>query len=165
MPMRTQTLLQRDSQMTDAPEILLIEDDEQIRRILQPTLAAERYFVREASTVAGGALLALQRFADLIILDLGLPDGNGIEVIRKVREAKLDIPIIVLSVCSNERDKIAALDAGADDFISKPVAMGELLARVRVALRRSAQATARTSLSTYRTGEIEVNLKTQHIDI
>jgi len=151
--------------MMNAPEILLIEDDEQIRRTLRTRLAAEGYSVREASTVAGGVLLATQSFYDLIVLDLGLPDGNGLQIIRKVRDGKRNVPMIMLSASSNERDKIAALDAGADDFISKPCAMGELLARIRVALRRSADASGRTPLSIYRTGEIEVNLNSQRIDI
>jgi two-component system KDP operon response regulator KdpE len=154
-----------DPQITVAPEILLIEDDDQIRRILRTTLSAERYNVQEASTAAGGTLLATRRFCDLIILDLGLPDGNGIDVIRKVRQGKQNVPIIVLSAGSDERQKIAALDAGADDFISKPVAMGELVGRVRVALRRAAEANGRTTVSIYRTGEIEVNLNTQRVDV
>jgi two-component system, OmpR family, KDP operon response regulator KdpE len=149
----------------NAREILIIEDDERIRRILQTILTAEGYRVGEASTLAGGALLAIQRFFDLIILDLELPDGNGIDIIRKTRQSKRAVPIIVLSACSNESDKIAALDAGADDFIIKPIAMGELLARVRSALRRSAENGGRTSLSIYRTGEIEVDLNKQSVHI
>ena len=83
-------------------DILVIEDDEQIRRILQTTLTAERYRVQEACTVAGGTLLATQRYYDAIILDLSLPDGNGMEVIRKVRQSKKATPIIVLSSCFAE---------------------------------------------------------------
>jgi len=140
-------------------QILIIEDDKRIRRVLRTTLAVEGYAVEEASTVQAGVLLATQSFFDVIILDLFLPDGNGIEVIRKVRKAKRNAPILVLSACSDVEDRIAALDAGADDFIKKPVAMGELLARVRVALRRC------TPISIYRTGEIEVNLNRRRVDI
>jgi two-component system, OmpR family, KDP operon response regulator KdpE len=143
----------------NAREILIIEDDESIRCILRATLAAEGYRVTEMSTAAGGALLATRRFFDLIIVDLELSDGNGIDVIRKTRRSKQDVPILVLSACSTERDKIAALDAGADDFIVKPVAMGEMLGRVRAALRGWVE------LSIYRTGEIDVDLINQCVHI
>jgi two-component system, OmpR family, KDP operon response regulator KdpE len=149
----------------NTPEILVIEDDDRMRSVLRTALVAERYSVQEASTVAGAVLLATQRFFDVILLDLGLPDGNGIQVIHKVRETKLGVPIIVLSASRNERDKIKALDAGADDFINKPVGMGELRARVRVALRRGARAAGRAPLSIYRTGEIEVDLNKRHVEI
>jgi two-component system, OmpR family, KDP operon response regulator KdpE len=147
-----------------SPEVLIIEDDEQLRRVLRTALAAECLAVQEASTVTAGVLLATQRFFDAIILDLDLSDGHGIDVIKKVRQAKQSLPIIVLSLCSNESDKIAALDVGADDFLNKPVAIGELLARLRAALRRS-QAVGRTPLSIYRTGEVEVDLNNRRIDI
>jgi len=148
-----------------APQVLVVEDDETIRRILVTTLTAEKYFVDDASTLAAGTLLALQRFYDLVVLDLNLPDGNGLELIKKVRRAKRTSPIIVLSGCSEEPSKIAALDAGADDFISKPIAMGELLARLRAALRRTAQISGRAPLAVYRTGPIEVDLNRRHIEI
>lgn len=149
----------------NAPAILLIEDDEQIRRLLRTSLTAEGYRVTETPTAAGGVLLATRGLFDLILLDLGLPDGNGIQVIRRVRSENQTVPIIVLSAWSNELDKIAALDSGADDFLNKPAAMGELLARVRVALRRTAQSVGRTAFSIYRTGEIEVNLNNRRIEI
>src|SRR5262245_51163100 len=140
-------------------QILVVEDDQYIRRVLRTTLAAEGYCVEEASTVEAGVPLATQRFFDVIVLDLLLPDGNGIQVIQKVRKAKRNTPILVISACSDVEDKIAAFDAGADDFINKPVAMAELLARVRVALRRCAP------VSIYRTGEIEVNLNNRRVVI
>src|SRR5262245_32773545 len=108
------------------PEILLIEDDAEIRRILRMTLGAERYRLREAATVAEGLSQVESRQPDLIVLDLGLPDADGIEVIHKVRKWNRSLPILVLSVRANERDKILALDAGADDFVNKPFAVGEL---------------------------------------
>jgi two-component system KDP operon response regulator KdpE len=101
---------------------------------------------------------------DVILLDLGLPDKDGIEVIRFVRKAELKLPIIVLTVRSDERDKIAALDAGADDYVNKPFAVGELLARLRAALRRSG-AFGETWLPVFRTGEIEVNLRKRRVAI
>ena len=140
-------------------QILVIEDDACIRRVLRTTLAAEGYCVTEASTVEAGVLLATQRVFDVIVLDLLLPDGNGIQVIQKVRKAKRNVPILVVSACPDVEDKIAALDAGADDFINKPVAMAELLARVRAALRRCGP------VSIYRTGEIEVNLNNRRVGI
>src|SRR5262252_10594958 len=126
--------------MNDQPEILVIEDDPQIRRFLRTALSTEDYRVREAATALGGIGLASECRPHVIVLDLGLPDCDGIEVIRRVRETSPNLPIIVLSVRSDERDKIAALDAGADDFVTKPFAVGELLARVRSALRRTATA-------------------------
>src|SRR5262245_39074001 len=151
--------------MSDAPEILVIEDDVQIRRFLRTTLSAEHYRLREAPTAAEGIALATEHSPDAIVLDLGLPDADGIEVIRTVRRANRNFPIIVLSVRSNERDKITALDAGADDFVNKPFAVGELLARLRVALRRSAQAAGAPPDLIFRTGEIEVDLKKRRVVI
>ena len=146
-----------------SPEVLVIEDDLQIRRLLRTTLTAENYRLREASTASEGILLATEGSPDVIVLDLGLPDADGIEVIRRVRQANRTLPIVVLSVRSNERDKITALDAGADDFVNKPFAVGELLARLRVSLRRSTQAEGQPALSVFRTGDIEVNLSKRRV--
>src|SRR5262249_32129314 len=142
----------------EKPEVLVIEDDLQIRRFLRTTLSAEHYGLREAATASDGVRLAIEHPPQVIVLDLGLPDFDGVEVIRRVREVNGSIPILVLSVRSNERDKITALDAGADDFINKPFAVGEFLARLRVALRKSAQVAGLNPLSVFRTGDIEVNL-------
>jgi two-component system KDP operon response regulator KdpE len=149
--------------MKEMPEILVIEDEVQIRRFLRTTLSAEHYRLREASTATEGIKLTTEQKPDVIVVDLGLPDADGIEVIRHIRKANSNIPIIVLSVRSNERDKITALDAGADDFINKPFAVGELLARLRAALRRVAQAGGQSLPSIFRTGEIEVNLGKRRI--
>src|SRR5262245_41686557 len=145
--------------MSDAPEILVIEDDAQIRRFLRTTLSAEHYRLREAPTAAEGITIATEHPPQVIVLDLGLPDLDGLEVIRRIRHVNHNLPIIVLSVRSNERDKITALDAGADDFVNKPFAVGELLARLRAALRRAAQGTGQSLLSVFRTGDIEVDLR------
>ena len=144
--------------MSNAPEILLIEDDPQIRRFLRATFAAEQYRFHEAVTAAEGITQAAARQPDLIVLDLGLPDRDGLEVIQKVREWT-QTPIIVLSARGQEKDKIAALDSGADDFIAKPFAVGELLARVRAALRRSAAISGSADGATFRAREIEVDLE------
>jgi two-component system, OmpR family, KDP operon response regulator KdpE len=149
--------------MNDRPEILIIEDDLQIRRFLRTTLCAESYRLREATTAADGMAFVTERAPQVILLDLGLPDGDGIEVIRQVRQTDRNLPIIVLSVRSDERDKIDALDAGADDFVSKPFAVGELLARLRAALRRSNP--GQVPLSVFRTGEIEVDLHKRRVVI
>ena len=143
---------------SSAPEILIVEDDPQIRRFLRATFTAEQYRFQEAVTAAEGIAQAAARQPDLIVLDLGLPDRDGLEVIRKVREWT-QTPIIVLSARGQERDKVTALDSGADDFVSKPFAVGELLARVRAALRRSATISDTANGATFRAGDISVDLE------
>jgi two-component system, OmpR family, KDP operon response regulator KdpE len=120
------------------PVVLVIEDEPPIRRFLRPSLASQGYRVVEAETGEDGLLQAATRQPDLVVLDLGLPDLDGLEVIRRLREWAT-VPIIVLSARGGETDKVAALDAGADDYVAKPFAVGELLARARVALRHSVQ--------------------------
>jgi two-component system, OmpR family, KDP operon response regulator KdpE len=120
-----------------APTVVLIEDEPQIRRFLRATLGTQGYRLFEATSGADGLVDAASRQPDVIILDLGLPDMDGLEVIRRLREWT-HTPIIVLSARGQERDKVAALDAGADDYVSKPFAAGELMARLRVALRHAA---------------------------
>ena len=117
--------------------VLIVEDEQAIRRFLRTALEADGLRVYEAETLQRGLLEAATRKPDLIILDLGLPDGDGIDFIRDLRQWSA-IPVIVLSARSEESDKIAALDAGADDYLSKPFGIGELQARLRVALRRHA---------------------------
>jgi len=141
--------------MRSASEILIVEDDAQIRRFLRATLAAERYRFHEAETAAEGLAQAQTRRPDLILLDLGLPDGDGLQVIERVRESSR-VPIIVLSARGREKDKIAALDLGADDFVAKPFAVGELLARMRAALRRAH--TIGDSGTIYRNGGLELDM-------
>ncbi len=117
--------------------VLIVEDEQAIRRFLRAALEGDGLRVYEAETLQRGLLEAATRKPDLIILDLGLPDGDGIDFIRDLRQWSA-IPVIVLSARSEESDKIAALDAGADDYLSKPFGIGELQARLRVALRRHA---------------------------
>jgi two-component system KDP operon response regulator KdpE len=117
--------------------ILIIDDEPQMRRMLRVALAAHGYEIREAANGQEGIEKAADFMADIVLLDLTLPDMDGLEVIRNLREW-LSTPIIVLSVKEQEDDKIAALDAGADDYITKPFRMGELLARVRAAFRHIA---------------------------
>jgi two-component system KDP operon response regulator KdpE len=120
------------------PAILVVEDEPEIRRFLRSSLAAEGYRVVEAASGERGAIDAGTHKPDMAIVDLGLPDLDGVEVIRRIR-AWSSMPIVVLSARVAERSKIDALDAGADDYITKPFGVGELLARVRVALRHVAR--------------------------
>ena len=138
------------------PLILIIEDDAQIRRFLRAALDAEGYRLQESTTAEEGLAQAASRLPDLILLDLGLPDRDGLEVIQKVREWG-KIPILVLSARGQEKDKIAALDLGADDYVAKPFAVGELLARIRAALRRSISRVDGGSIVQF--GPVEVDLE------
>jgi two-component system KDP operon response regulator KdpE len=117
------------------PVVVLIEDEIQIRRFVRAALEAQGWQVHEADTAKQGLAEAGTRKPDLLIVDLGLPDGDGLDVIRDVRGWS-NVPIIVLSARTKETEKIAALDAGADDYLSKPFGLGELMARVRANLRR-----------------------------
>jgi len=121
---------------SDYARVLIIDDEKQIRRMLNIALTGKGYNIAEAATGNDGLNQAIVFHPDIIILDLGLPDCDGHEVISKLREWT-QIPIIILSVREQESEKITALDAGADDYITKPFSIGELLARIRVALRRS----------------------------
>jgi two-component system, OmpR family, KDP operon response regulator KdpE len=121
--------------------VLVVDDEPQIQRFLRPALEAVDFEVETAETVAAAKRLAATRAPALIVLDLGLPDGDGKDVIETVR-AFSAVPIIVLSARDGETEKIAALDAGADDYIEKPFGIGELLARIRVALRHTDSAPA-----------------------
>ncbi len=118
--------------------VLVVDDERAIRRFLRTSLSAYNYMVYEASSGAEALTAVIAHRPDLLILDLGLPDLDGIEVIRQLREWT-HLPIIVLSVREREADKINALDAGADDYLTKPFGIGELMARLRVAVRRTAQ--------------------------
>ena len=118
-------------------KILLIEDEKNICNFIATTLRAQNYKVSFANSAANGLLLAASECPDLILLDLGLPDMDGIDVIRNIREWS-NMPIIVISARTQEREKVEALDAGADDYITKPFGTSELVARIRTALRRLA---------------------------
>ena len=135
------------------PTLLIIDDEVQIRRLLRVTLEAEQFKVREADTGVLGLQEAAHQAPDGIILDLGLPDLDGKEVIRRLREWSR-VPVLVLSVSESEDDKIAALDAGADDYLTKPFSGRELLARVRAVLRRTPAA---ADLAVVRIGDIEID--------
>jgi two-component system, OmpR family, KDP operon response regulator KdpE len=125
--------------MNNAPHILVIDDEPQILRAMRTILTEKQFKVTAANRGEEGLALAAANEPDLIILDLGLPDMDGVEVCTRLREWT-QVPIIILSVRDSERDKVAALDRGADDYLTKPFGIEELLARVRVALRHSARA-------------------------
>jgi two-component system KDP operon response regulator KdpE len=126
--------------MSDLPiRVLIVDDEPQIRRFLRASLSAHGYRVSEASCGREALTLTTTERPDLLLLDLGLPDMDGLEVIRRLREWST-VPIIVVSVRGQEAEKIAALDGGADDYVTKPFGMGELLARLRAALRHRLQA-------------------------
>ena len=140
---------------TEKPMIALVIDDEvQIRRLLRLTLEAQGYRVFEAVSGQEGLLEAAQRRPDVVLLDLGLPDMDGVEVLKRLREWSR-VPILVLSVRDREEQKVAALDHGADDYVTKPFSSGELLARLRVAQRHN-QLPPDTAV--FRSGNLEVDL-------
>ena len=140
---------------TPGPCIVLVEDEPQIRRFLRATLSSTGYRLYEATTGEDGLLEVSTHQPDVVIVDLGLPDMDGLHVIRQLREWT-KVPIIVLSARGQERDKIAALDAGADDYVSKPFGVGELLARLRVALRHAA-GSGETGEPTFSVGGLSVD--------
>jgi two-component system KDP operon response regulator KdpE len=141
--------------------ILVVEDEPEIRRFLRTSLGAEGYRVVESESGERGTVDAGTHKPDLAIVDLGLPDIDGVEVIRRIRSWS-PIPIIVLSARAREQAKIEALDAGADDYVTKPFGIGELLARTRVALRHSARSGA-GGANVVRFGNVEVDLERRRI--
>lgn len=136
------------------PRVLVVDDDRAIRRFLDIALRARGYAVFEAASARAALAAASSVRPDVVILDLGLPDGDGIEVTRRLRQVER-IPILILSVRDQEEEKVAALEAGADDYITKPFGVGELHARLRVLLRRGAG--SRTG-EPFRSGDLEVDL-------
>ena len=142
--------------MTTSPRILVIDDEPQILRALRAILTEQGFTVATASRGQDGLTQAAAHAPDLIVLDLGLPDIDGIEVCRQLRQWT-DCPIIILSVRDAEREKVAALDQGADDYLTKPFGIDELLARVRVALRRSTR-TRTGQAGSVRAGPLVIDL-------
>lgn len=136
------------------PTALVIDDEVQIRRLLRVTLEADGYRVLEAATGQEGITEAAQRRPDVVLLDLGLPDLDGVTVLKRLREWSR-VPVVVLSVRDREEDKIAALDHGADDYVTKPFGTGELLARLRVAQRH---AKSSDDTTVFQSGDLVVDL-------
>jgi two-component system KDP operon response regulator KdpE len=149
------------NQERPTPVVLVIDDEIQIRRLLRISLEANGYRVFEAVNGQAGLAEAAQRRPDVVVLDLGLPDLDGVSVLKRLREWSR-VPVIVLSVRDREEDKIAALDHGADDYLTKPFGTGELLARLRVA-QRHAQPAPETAV--FQTGHLEVDLTSRTVKV
>ena len=141
--------------------VLVIDDESAIRRFLHSALSSEEFSLHEAASGHIGLSAAAALRPDVILLDLGLPDIDGIEVIRRIREWS-QVPIIILSVREREDDKVAALDAGADDYLTKPFGVGELLARIRASLRRSI---IQASEPVFTSGELRVDLNLRRVTV
>jgi two-component system KDP operon response regulator KdpE len=144
------------------PLVLLMEDEVPMRKFLRAFLSGAGYRVEDAATAAEGMQLAVEKRPDLVILDLGLPDMDGQDVLRKLREW-MTAPIIVVSVRYQDAQKIMALNHGADDYLTKPFSTGELLARIRVALRHAAQGSAGGELPVFESGDLKIDLSTRRV--
>jgi two-component system KDP operon response regulator KdpE len=144
------------------PRILLIEDEPQVRRYLRTSLPPQGYRVLEAASGGEGLRVASVEVPDLVLLDLGLPDMDGLEVARRLREWS-DVPIVVLSARGQEWQKVEALDAGADDYLTKPFGFAELLARIRAALRRAARLHSGQPEAVFESGPLRVDLAARRI--
>lgn len=148
----------------EGPKILVIEDEPEIRRFLRVSLVNQGYRLIEAATGKEGVMQAGSQQPELIILDLGLPDFDGMEVIRQVR-AWSQIPVIILSARGQEHEKVDALDAGADDYLTKPFSVGELLARMRVALRHAAATKGEPGDSVFAVGNLRIDLAARQVHL
>jgi two-component system KDP operon response regulator KdpE len=144
------------------PRVLVIEDEPEIRRFLRASLTAHHFEVREAAKGQDGLRQAAEQPPDVILLDLGLPDISGFQIIEQVR-AWSGVPIVVLSARGQEADKIYALDAGADDYLTKPFGVGELLARLRVALRHQARLHELNASHVFIAGDLQVDLASRRV--
>ena len=146
------------------PVIIVIEDDPSIRRFLRTSLSTHAFNVFEADTAKQGIIEVGIRKPDLLILDLGLPDMDGVDVIKAIR-AWSTVPIIILSARSSEQQKIDALDVGADDYLTKPFGFGELLARIRVALRHAMRPQEQMQNDVFITGNLKVDLLNRVVSV
>jgi two-component system KDP operon response regulator KdpE len=143
------------------PVAVLVEDERQLRRAVRNVLEAEGWRVFESETAVKGMIEASTRKPDLVVLDLGLPDGHGVDFLRELRQWS-EVPVIVLSAFAEESDKVEALDAGADDYLTKPFSVGEFLARVRATQRRRLLVGG-SSGPAFRFGDVEVNLTARSV--
>jgi two-component system, OmpR family, KDP operon response regulator KdpE len=146
--------------MTGKPRVLVVDDEPAILRFLKPALEANDYEVTSAATLADALKRIAKEPPDVVVLDLGLPDGDGKDVIRQVRQWS-QVPIIVLSAREREAEKIEALDLGADDFVNKPFGVGELMARLRTALRHRRQTQGEAAV--VRLGGLEIDLPRRRV--
>jgi two-component system KDP operon response regulator KdpE len=144
------------------PLVLVVEDEPQMRRFIRATLTSHGYRLLEAGTAAEALTLATTHNPELVLLDLGLPDGDGIEITRRIREWST-MPIIVISARGREDDKVTTLDAGADDYLTKPFGVNELLARMRVALRHAQTPTSANSTQVMTFGDLKIDLARREV--
>lgn len=150
--------------MSGVALVLLVDDEPQTRRVLRPVLKGRGFDVVEAENGQQAIKEAAYHNPDIVLLDLGLPDLDGVEVIRRLREWS-SVPIIVLSVREREEDKIEALDSGADDYLTKPFGAGELLARIRVARRNKSRTGDAASSAIFSVGALHVDLVRRHVTV
>ncbi|MEP4557402.1 response regulator transcription factor [Cobetia sp. 4B] len=148
----------------DHPRILVVDDEMQIRRFLRISLTSQGYVVSEAETGGLGLIMAMSDKPDLVLLDLGLPDIDGQEVLRTIRDQS-DIPVVVVSVRASENEKVACLDAGANDYITKPFGIQELLARVRAVLRQRRNVNEVDISQRLQAGELIIDLETRRVTL
>ncbi len=153
-----------NARSVDGPLILIVEDEPQVRRFLRTSLQAHGYRLLEAVTGAEGIRMASQYVPEIVLLDLGLPDVDGLEVTRRIREWSR-MPILVLSARGQESAKVDALDAGADDYLTKPFGFAELLARIRVALRHARRAEPGTDEPDFECGPLRVEFDTRRVTV
>jgi two-component system KDP operon response regulator KdpE len=151
-----------EDEIAQGPKVLVVEDEQEIRRFLRASLVNNGYRWFEAATGNEGLAIASRERPALVLLDLGLPDVDGLTVIRKLR-AWSQVPIVVLSARGNETDKIKALDCGADDYLTKPFGVGELMARIRVALRRAPDELAAPGAPPYSLGNLRVDFERHQV--
>ena len=148
--------------LAERPKIVVIDDEVQMRRLLKACFDPKDVELLEAENAAEGMRLVARANPDVVLLDLGLPDGDGIDVARRLREWT-QVPIIVLSARGREKDKVEALDAGADDYLTKPFGVGELQARIRVTLRHVARSKGPTPDPTFESGDLKVDLTLRRV--
>jgi two-component system KDP operon response regulator KdpE len=144
--------------------VLLVEDEPPMRRFLRASLTSQGFRLIEATTAREALAMATSHRPDLVLLDLGLPDGDGIEITRELRKGS-NVPIIVISARGREDDKVAALDAGADDYLTKPFGINELLARIRVAQRHAQQANPSSPLEALELGGLCIDLTLREVRV
>ncbi|GBQ87672.1 response regulator [Asaia krungthepensis] len=143
------------------PTLLIVDDEPAIRRLLRTTLTSQSWRIVEAGSGENALRVASETHPDLVLLDLGLPDRDGITVLRQLRETRPTLPVVILSVRDDEQGKVAALEAGADDYVTKPFSMAELVARLRNALRHALQQEGTTPL--FISGDLRVDLVKRQI--
>ncbi|MCP1239193.1 response regulator transcription factor [Acetobacter lovaniensis] len=143
------------------PAVLIVDDEPAIRRLLRTTLASQDWRIAEAGTGEMALRMVMDSPPDIVLLDLGLPDRDGVDVLRRIRETNPTLPVVILSVRDDERGKVAALDAGADDYVTKPFSMAELVARLRNALRHALQQEGTIPL--FVSGDLSVDLVRRQI--